>query len=617
MDSDQPLKNLGNRQTKLQLLLLLVCALLTVFSLGWVLYLSHYGLDLTDESFYLVSIANPFIYSVSATQFGFVYHPLYVLLDGNIASLRQANVLITFGLTFVLGYAFLLKEFDEQALDIKERLVLSAGLASTALTTLVFAGLWLPTPSYNTLTLQSLLIAGIGLLLAEDRSDSISLIGWILIAIGGWLTFLAKPTSAAFLMLCSIFYLSAAGKFSVRWVAFSTGIAAALTLSFGILIDGSLETFWGRLYGGLEVSKTLEAGYANWNIFRIDELQLGEKINTFLINGTLLFFASAFFVSSKNNWLKGLGATVAIAFFLAACVLMLGWWPDVLGYGLFHGLLLCSIPYAAVILLFVTFRTAGVGVVLREHWPFVLTFLMIPYAYAFGTSNNYWVLSSQAGIFWLLAGFACLRPFRSDRQIASIFLVLCVSVQLVVVAVVQAAVERPYRQPVSLRNQNFLIELRNVNSRLFVSEELGRYLTTVGDLATKAEFKTGTPMIDLSGVTPGIPYFLGGLSVGQAWVIGGYTGSNRLAIEMQKKVPCRDLAVAWLLVEPKGEASISPEILQKFGANLQTDYTLVGSFETSPGASGYSNQRMQQLFKPLRSIDAAIEACVATRKLGA
>lgn len=617
MDSDLPLNNLVLRQTKLQLLLLLVCALLTVLSLGWVLYLSHYGLDLTDESFYLVSIANPFIYSVSATQFGFVYHPLYVLLDGNIASLRQANVLITFGLTFVLGYAFLLKEFDEQGLDIKERLVLSAGLASTALTTLVFAGLWLPTPSYNSLTLQSLLIACIGLLLADQRTDSTSLTGWFLIAVGGWLTFLAKPTSAAFLMLCSIFYLSAARKFSVRWIALTTGITAALTLLFGILIDGSLETFLGRLNGGLEVSKILEAGHANWNIFRIDELKLGKKTNIFLICATLLFFASAFFVSSKNNKLKTLGASLAIAFFLAACVLMFGWWSDLLGYGLFHGLLLTSTPYAAAILLIVTFRMVGVSVVLREHWPFALTFLMIPYAYAFGTANNYWVLSSQAGIFWLLAGFICLRPFRSDRQIASIFLVFCISVQLVVVSIVQAAVERPYRQPVSLRNQNFLIELRNVNSQLFVSEELGQYLTSVGDLATQEGFKTGTPMIDLSGVTPGIPYFLGGLSVGQPWVIGGYKGSNRLAIEMQKKVPCRDLAVAWLLVEPKGERSISPEILQKFGANLETDYTLIGSFETSKGASGYSNQRVQQLFKPSRSIDAAIEACVATRKLGA
>lgn len=615
MGPDLSAKDLPGKGVPLgQLLLLLASGLLTVLCVGWVLYLSHYGIDLTDESFYLVSMANPFIYSVSSTQFGFVYHPLYVLLGGDIAALRQANVLITYGLSFVLGYAFLLKEFDGQVLGIKERVVLSAGLATTALATSVFAGLWLPTPSYNSLTLQSLLIAGIGLLLAEDRTDSSSVAGWILIGVGGWLTFLAKPTSAAMLMLCSGVYLIAAGKFSFRWVAVSAGLAAGLTISFGILIDGSLTAFIGRLQGGVDVGKMLEGGHTIWNILRVDEFQLRGKIKAFLINATLVFFAAAFLVKSKINVLRGLGVALSITFVAAACLLMLDWWPDVLGYGHLHGLLLWSIPYAAAILLGVTYRSQGVGLVLRERWPFVLVFLVLPYAYAIGTSNNYWVLSSQAGIFWVLAGLVFLRPLRPGRQIASSFLVLCLAVQLVVVAVVQAAVERPYRQPQPLRQQSYPVAIGGANSQLLVPEGFGRYLKAVGDLAKQAGFKAGTPMIDLSGVSPGVPYFLGALSVGQAWVIGGYSGSSRLAMEMQKQVACRDLAAAWLLVEPDGVARISPEILLKFGANLATDYTMVGAFETAVGASGYKNQRVQQLFKPHRSMDAAIEACVEVRE---
>lgn len=67
----------------------------TVFMLFFVFLYSRYGFDFTDESYYLSWIANPFDYAASATQFGFIYHPLYVLLDGNIAALRQANILIT------------------------------------------------------------------------------------------------------------------------------------------------------------------------------------------------------------------------------------------------------------------------------------------------------------------------------------------------------------------------------------------------------------------------------------------------------------------------------------------------------------------------------------------
>lgn len=615
MGPDQLAEDLPGRSLPLgRMLLLLASVLLTVLCMGWVLHLSHYGIDLTDESFYLVSMANPFLYNVSATQFGFVYHPLYDLAGGDIVTLRQANVLITYGLSFVLGYIFLAKEFDGQVLGVKERVVLSAGLATTALATSVFAGLWLPTPSYNSLTLQSLLIAGTGLLLAEDRIDSSSAAGWVVIGVGGWLTFLAKPTSAAVLVLCASVYLIAAKKFNFRWAAVSAGLAAGLTISFGILIDGSLTAFIGRLQGGAGVGKMLEGGHTIWNILRIDDFQLGSGIKSLLINAMLVFFAAAFLVKSKNNRLMGLGVALSIVFVAMACLLMLDWWPDVLGYGLFHGLLLWSIPYAAAILLAVTHRSQGVGFVLRERWPFVLAFLMFPYAYAIGTSNNYWILSSQAGIFWVLVGLVFLRPLRQDKQIAGSFLVLCLAVQLVVVAVVQAAVERPYRQPQPLRQQNYPLAIGGVNSQLFVPEGFGRYLTSVGDLAKQAGFKPGTPMIDLSGVSPGVPYFLGATSVGQAWVIGGYPGSNRLAMEMQRQVACGDLAAAWLLVEPDGVSRISPEILSKFGASLATDYTMVGAFETAAGSSGYKNQRLQQLFKPHRSMEAAIEACVAARE---
>lgn len=614
MGPDQLAEDLPGRAFPLgRMLLLLASVLLTVLCVGWVFHLSHYGIDLTDESFYLVSMANPFIYSVSVTQFGFIYHPLYVLVDGDIAALRQANVLITFGLSCALGYVFLVKEVDGQVLGAKEKVVLSAGLATTALMASVFAGLWLPTPSYNSLTFQSLLIAGIGLLLAEDRIDSGSVAGWILIGIGGWLTFMAKPTSAAVLMLCSSVYLIAARKFSFRWVAVSAGLAVGLTISFGVLIDGSLTAFFGRLHGGVNVAKMLESGHSIWNVLRIDDFLLGSKIRSLLINASLLFFVAAFLAKSKNDRLRGLGVALSIGFVAAACLIMLDWWPDVLGYGHFHGLLLLSIPYAAVILLAVAYRSKGVGLVLRERWPFVLVFSMLPYVYAIGTSNNYWVLSSQAGIFWVLVGLVFLRPLLQGRQIASSFLVLCLAVQLVVVAVVQAAVERPYRQPQPLRQQNYPIAIGGVNSQLFVPEGFGQYLTSVGDLAKQAGFKTGTPMIDLSGVSPGVPYFLGAMSVGQAWVIGGYPGSNRLAMEMQKMAACRDLAAAWLLVEPDGVARISPEILLKFGANLAADYTMVGAFKTAEGVSGYKNQRLQQLFKPHRPLDAAIEACVAAR----
>ena len=59
--------------------------------LGWVMFRCRSGFDFTDEGFYLNWISNPQNFRASVTQFGFVYHPLYKLIGGNIALLRQVN----------------------------------------------------------------------------------------------------------------------------------------------------------------------------------------------------------------------------------------------------------------------------------------------------------------------------------------------------------------------------------------------------------------------------------------------------------------------------------------------------------------------------------------------
>ena len=86
--------------------LVAMCALGTFLFIWQLLKYSAYGIDFTDESFYLVWIANPFLYEGSTSQFGFVYHPLYSLLGSDIANLRQANILITFGLAWIFAYVF-------------------------------------------------------------------------------------------------------------------------------------------------------------------------------------------------------------------------------------------------------------------------------------------------------------------------------------------------------------------------------------------------------------------------------------------------------------------------------------------------------------------------------
>ncbi|HRI82867.1 MAG TPA: hypothetical protein PLF88_10550, partial [Opitutaceae bacterium] len=69
----------------------------TIGLIYWLLLLCGYGIEFSDEGYYLNWIAHPELYPASHTQFGFVFHPLYELTGRNIVALRQLNVLLTFG----------------------------------------------------------------------------------------------------------------------------------------------------------------------------------------------------------------------------------------------------------------------------------------------------------------------------------------------------------------------------------------------------------------------------------------------------------------------------------------------------------------------------------------
>src|ERR1700737_2646485 len=91
----------------MQWIALLVSVGASLTLMGWVMLRCRSGFEFTDEGFYLNWISNPWDYHASVTQFGFVYHPLYKLVGGDIALLRQPNVLISFALGWALCFTLL------------------------------------------------------------------------------------------------------------------------------------------------------------------------------------------------------------------------------------------------------------------------------------------------------------------------------------------------------------------------------------------------------------------------------------------------------------------------------------------------------------------------------
>ena len=585
-----------------------------IIILFWVLWFSQYGFEFTDEGYYLAWISNPFIYSTSITQFGFIYHPLYNLLNGDISGLRQANIVITYTLAWILCYLYLKKLFPKQLLKNHSRYILSASFAIASLIDLYY---WLPTPNYNTLAFQSLLIVATALLLIDKKQSKSDLLGWFLLGVGGWLAFMAKPTTAAMLGVVSLLYLLLSGKLRIKSLLVSLSVAISLLIVSGFIIDGSILVFIERLRDGIKTGITLGSGHTLSQLVRLDTFTLTEKENWIFFICTFVIFLSTYLQIVKRKLWVNLGLIISSLFFLCGLVVIFNLTPS-LGKVVFFGFFIWSLPLTALLLGLLIGQYQGIQSIHRNKWVLLLTFMLFPYLYSFGTNINYWRHGSSSALFWLLAGLIFLVPLASkitSNKLTSILFSFGLATQLIIIILIQTGMNTPYRQPLPLYENKSIAEIGNSGSTLMIDKTYSQYISEVKSKLTQAGFKKGMPMIDLTGQSPGLLYAVGATNISQPWMIGGYKGSEALAIEMLDNVSCKDLAAVWLLQE-LGESparKLSANILLSFGASLEKDYKTIGEFKTASGAGGYTKPRKQKLLKSTRSINVAINACVKER----
>jgi len=580
--------------------------------LGWVMLRCRSGFDFTDESFYLNWISNPWNYHASVSQFGFIYHPLYKLVGGDIALLRQANVLILFALGWTLCFALLRSIFiryDSIGASLRTSLIGVALVAGAG--SLSFFDLWLATPGYNSLTFQSLMLAATGALLAGRESSKLSFTGWILAGIGGALAFLAKPTSAAMLGCMMAFYIVAAGKFRHAGLALSV-VAAVLSLVVAALvIDGSIPDFARRIVHGVEIGNQLLPGHKLFDIFRWDEINLSDeqKSNfTYLLIVTFVAAVLSFCANSHARFSAALFAVVISALIIATTAGILS--PKI-SYEPFQPVqffaVALGIALAALMFPISIYRRLS-----RNSVALIVFFAMLPYAYAFGTGNNYWSAAARAGLFWFLAGFVICAEFAAANAAWQKLLPAAVAL-LVPTGILYSAMENPYRQTLPLRLQTSAVYIVPGRSRLFLSEETAAYIRELHRVSAANGFRLGDPVLDLTGVSPGSLYALGARPLGVAWTLGGYRGSAAFLTAALDDEPCDAIAASWILTEPEAADSFSPEILRRFGIDVSRDYLDVGLIRST--RSFVPKQFEHRLLKPARSPDVA-KACEDARRMG-
>jgi hypothetical protein len=609
---DEPDDGRRSFTTKVEWTALAISVAASLLLVGRVMYQCRSGFDLTDEGFYLNWISNPWNSGASVSQFGFVYHPLYRLVGGDVALLRQANVLITYALSCSLCVIWIrslcLNWTGRRPLQRAGFVGIAVVLASASL---AFFDSWLTTPNYNSLNLQSLMIATIGALLAGHTLSRSSIAGWILIGIGGGFAFLAKPTTAAMLGLLIAFGIIGAGKFSLRGLLLSVATAILLLVISALAIDGSLSDFVRRFTKGLALADQLLPSGGPSTFFRWDSFDLSRAQRTIFF---VVLFSSgavtalAFLRDSRAHLCAALATALLAALSVAAVA---GAVPLRISADLFVLMQFLAIPLG--ILLATTVLTAGAYRRLsRGSLTLILVLTALPYAYAFGTNNNLWSSASHAALFWVLAGFVVWVELAATDGAWRKLLPTAAITLLMTSMIVAAAMEGPYRQIRPLRLQTDAVEINPRGSRLFLAEEGASYLRDLRRLADDNGFRAGDPVIDLTGASPGSLYALGAHPMGAAWTLGGYPGSDDFLAMALGQETCASIGASWILTETNSRDALSASVLERFGIHLSRDHLDVGSIKS---VRAYAPKAYEhRLLKPARPFETARLACEGSRQ---
>ena len=131
------------------------------------------------------------------------------------------------------------------------------------------------------------------------------------------------------------------------------------------------------------------------------------------------------------------------------------------------------------------------------------------------------------------------------------------------------------------------------NGSLYVDKPTAGYINDLKRIALKADWKPGTPFIDLTGGSPGAAVILGGRIMGVPWLLGAYKGSSEFAKTAIEMVSKSEQRAAWVLTAPENKKRIPSEILVGLGLDFPKSYEMVGKVKT-----GYRDE-VQLFWKPL------------------
>jgi len=578
------------------------------------LYFAPYGLDFTDEGFYLNWFKYPYSYPAVATFFGYIYAFPYKFLGENLIALRVFNLLTILGAAaWCAAQPFeRMKGFDRLVGGPFTKVVFVFSLSTLSLLCLEISS----TPNYNHLAFIGCLLVTGALIKSGplDESPQIFIPSFGLPLISGIVAAsLAKPTTGFALGLVCLTYAFFIGSRSRLRIILCLALSLVLTVCISIFLVGSPSELISRVTLGKQWASLLGGGHDLRGLANsVFKLFFPLHLPLLMLPSWALFVQASIVIAllSPKTWYGLISKLILIIFSL-----IISW------YTFFHDrqlfpisfLSIGSIWFSVFPLSLLLSLALSKSLALIDDWPStsckifpqlsrLFLILLIPFAYPFATNTNLWtkILSASLIFVCVASTFIVQLPSRVAKRVFTAFLLMVLIGDLLLLPAYARFYRNPYRQPQSLVFNKTPTQI-GPTSQLILSEDFSQYITDAKIAFHSNGFKPGSPILDLSGQSPGLIYAVNGRAIALPWMIGGYKGSDALASAAIAKVPCNDLYSAWLIVEPDGPRSIDISILNDFGIDIydQSKYQKVAHLVTPKGAGGYDFERHQFIYRPL------------------
>lgn len=553
----------------------------------------RHAFDFTDDAYYLINIKSYDLYPIpeNATRFGVVYHPLYKLLHGDIFLLRAVDVVIKYILACVLAYLALAKV----AKDIWGRgtsMVIAASVAALSFLQPVHYRAWMaPTPSYNSLNFEALLICMIGVILAAAGSTQRKkYLGAVLVGLGGALCFLARPSSAALLCCCVFLYFFPVSWERLKILCWMGCSALVAMLVCALLVDGSPFEMYHAYVTSYQDLMSLQGGQGLGlkRFLKLPSISM-QEIMVFVLGATGLTLA-AFCMKRKDT-----SALMAL-FACLLCTFLIMFPESAKSLFLSYHFPIVSIIAIAVPTLLVRIfwkQIDGYSFAPSES-ALVLMFFVLPAVYPFGSNLDYWMGATKVIIFPVVGTIMLCRLLPADmfKNVVPCFVM---GMLLFATVSITFAQQRPQRQDAPISAQN--TKVRIGGGTLKLSEGYAKYLDESRLKAREGGFISGTPVVDLTGQNPGTLFALEAEAVGSSWIVGGYRGSLDRATRVLQRVPQDKLKRSWLLVETgdgrgwSWKRAIPDEIFARLDLDFPSNYEKRAEW-------GLGKDKILQLYAP-------------------